>query len=70
MHCQHRAPKGDDVAYSTKEGGDTMTSKVARKAKGGYIFCKKVVRKDGTVIRPKKAEALRIPISTLKNRKS
>ena len=46
-----------------------MASKASGKAKGGYIFCKKVVRKDDTVIRPKKAEALRIPISTLKNRK-
>lgn len=40
-----------------------------KNSESGYIFRKEVIRKDGTVIRPKKAKALRIPISTLKNRK-
>ena len=47
-----------------------MAEKSKRKIESGYIFRKEVVRKDGTVIRPKKAKALRIPISTLKNHKS
>lgn len=47
-----------------------MAEKSNKKATSGYIFRKEVVRKDGTVIRPKKAKALRIPISTLKKHKS
>lgn len=46
-----------------------MAEKTNKKTASGYIFRKEVVRKDGTVIRPKKAIALRIPISTLKNHK-
>lgn len=37
------------------------------KVEGGYIIRAEVRRKDGTVIRPKKAKALKIPIAALKN---
>ena len=51
-----------------------MSPKAPQKTKtssknNDYIFCKEVIRKDGSVIRPKKAKALRIPIAKLKHRK-
>lgn len=46
-----------------------MSNDGTKTSSGGYIFRAYVVRKDGTVIRPKNAKALRIPIAKLKNRK-